>query len=719
MPANPPPDQEGAPRLVATNLLEKSDSWPAPVRPAVGEVRRLWRICGLLVWTAFLAAAAVTWQLRESAFTTAERELTNLGIVLADQTSRTIQSVDLVLQEVQARASAPEEAHSQLEEEKTTQFLVSRLRNLPQADAIALIDASGKLLNWSRDQPTRSLDFSDRDYFAWLRDHDDPHAFIGLPVIGRVSGKQIMFIARRLNGPDGRFLGVVSGLIDTHYLESFYGTISMVPGESVTLLRRDGVVFAGHPDIEHRLGMHMPAKSPWYDRVTEAGGSYHSPGYLSDIKQIITVHPLHDYPLVVDVNMSEQAALRDWYRQAVGIGIATVTVGLGLMVLFGVIVAQFRRQEAQHAKLKAFAEMSVDWFWEQNSEFRFVRDPNITLAGRPTDAGKTRWDIADPAMSQERWEHHKADLAARRPFRDFHWERILQDGTRQYLSTSGEPIFDEDGAFAGYRGTGRDITADVEAKDELRRAKEKAETANRAKSVFLANMGHELRTPLHAIIGFSELIRDRTSGSISDSYVDWSGEILASGRHLLDVVNDVLELSRIEAGRYELTEDRAVIGTIVHACCGLMKQQAQAGHVRIDSAVGEVVLRADRQAVKQIILNLLSNAVKFTPPNGVVLIREEHGASGNYIILVADTGIGIDAAALASIGDPFTQADASKSRRYGGTGLGLAICRKLIALHGGDLTIESSPGNGTTVRVIFPAARIAAYKPSGIKQMAI
>jgi signal transduction histidine kinase len=194
--------------------------------------------------------------------------------------------------------------------------------------------------------------------------------------------------------------------------------------------------------------------------------------------------------------------------------------------------------------------------------------------------------------------------------------------------------------------------------------------------------------------------------------VAWADDILGGGRHLLEVINDVLELSRIEAGRYEISDDKVDLSAIACACSAMLRLQAEANQVSIDCTLAEtgVALTADRRAVKQIMLNLLTNAVKFTPPGGSVSIRTEPASGGGIALVVADTGIGIEPSALESLCELFIQADTSISRTYGGTGLGLTISRKLAALHGGVLTIESAPGRGTNVRVTFPAERVIAKR---------
>lgn len=261
----------------------------------------------------------------------------------------------------------------------------------------------------------------------------------------------------------------------------------------------------------------------------------------------------------------------------------------------------------------------------------------------------------------------------------------------------------------------RDVTQQVEAAARLADAKELAEAANRTKSVFLATMSHELRTPLNAVIGFSEIMLSEMFGPVGNArYRGYVQSIYESGGHLLSLINDVLDISKLEAGKYVLEESWVDIRDLVDNCCALTDSSAQAGELRFDRRVEENLpdMFCDERAVRQVLLNLLSNAVKFTPAGGRVTLTAERGANGDVRIAIADTGIGIPADALQRIAQPFQQVDNSIARRFGGTGLGLAISRNLMELHEGRLVIESAEGRGTVAAAVFPAARL--IKDAGV-----
>ncbi|HEY9081139.1 ATP-binding protein [Magnetovibrio sp.] len=509
-------------------------------------------------------------------------------------------------------------------------------------------------------------------------------------------------------------------------------------------------------------------------------------------------------------------------------------------------------------RLQSFLDAASEWLWEtdENHKFTYYSNRVEEILGVKIEnlIGKTRDSILNKGLEtdQAKWDAHLADLQARRPFRDFIY---ALDGAPKltYIRVNGVPVFDADGIFKGYRGTGNNVTdwilseqdrarseqqfslafraspalvaisgintgihhdvnemwletlgykreevigktaielgvwADIQdrarvvaeisehgrvnafevkfrtrsgeirdflingeviafdgedrlmlvAQDITTRkreeetlkaahdvlevrvrertrdlvvAKESAEMASRAKSEFLANMSHELRTPLNAIIGFSDIIKHEMFGKIGAvTYLDYAEHIKTSGEHLLSLINDILDVSAIEAGKFEMHEEEVSIKSVAEACLRLVNERAKQNSIRIDCNIDENLpnLFGDERRIKQVLINLLSNSVKFTPRGGHVTVSARLDGRGGMILAVKDTGIGIAKEDIPKVLSPFGQVDSSLARQYEGTGLGLHLSRTFIELHGGKLVIESEVGKGSEVSAHFPPGRMA------------
>lgn len=376
--------------------------------------------------------------------------------------------------------------------------------------------------------------------------------------------------------------------------------------------------------------------------------------------------------------------------------------------------AETALRESEH-RFRDYAETASDWFWETGPDHRFtylsdrVADFGVITADL---IGQRRWDAAtDLEQDPEKWRLHFQSLDWRESFRDFTYQIRLAGNALGYVSTSGKPVFDGAGAFLGYRGVGRSVTAQVHAELALREAIKQAELANTAKSDFLANMSHELRTPLNAIIGLSEMIESEMLGPIgNEHYRGYAGDINASGRHLLGIINTILDLAKVEAGKMELQMQALPLDEIVLAVVRIMTTQAEAAGLHLETVISPDFpnVRADALAIRRILFNLISNAVKFTPRDGRITVSLQRTAAGEIELSVADTGIGIAAEHLPKLMQPFVQFDNVYQRKFQGAGLGLALVRSLVEPHGGTVTISSVVGQGTCVRVLLPSELVVA-----------
>ena len=308
---------------------------------------------------------------------------------------------------------------------------------------------------------------------------------------------------------------------------------------------------------------------------------------------------------------------------------------------------------------------------------------------------------SERAFQELAWKGY-AIMSEGRTYRGEH-QMLRKDGQHIWCSLTGRAVNPAEPA-RGVIWIVEDITERRRANDELRAAKAAAEHASVMKSRFLATMSHELRTPLTSILGFSEIIRDQLFGPVGlADYADYAGDICASGRHLLELINDVLDLSKIEAGKFELDivpfDPHYRIATCVRQARG--RAAGRDLQLSLEVTPSLTLMWADERAVRQVMLNLLSNAVKFTADGGGVVVRVAE--DGDRVrIEVADTGVGIAADKIERVLEPFEQADNRYNRSAGGTGLGLALVNALVKLHGGSGRIESEVNVGTTVTVSLP-----------------
>lgn len=356
----------------------------------------------------------------------------------------------------------------------------------------------------------------------------------------------------------------------------------------------------------------------------------------------------------------------------------------------------------QEKRLRDFAAAGSDWFWEMDAELRFsyFSDQFEQVTGVPPEKllGKTRQQTGIPNVSPAEWKAHLDALHRRRAFRGFVHPRDKPDGKRVWLSVNGAPVYDNDGVFLGFRGTGSDITELYQAQRELIEAKEAAEQASRAKSEFLAIMSHEIRTPMNGVIGMTDLLLE---SELDERQRQFAEIIQESGGALMRILNDILDLSKLEARRITLEQAEFEYSGVVEGVVDIMTPQALEKNLELSYQLDQdahACYLGDYGRLRQVMVNLVGNAIKFTERGGVSISVNRVGGEDHTPRLrteINDTGIGIPRDALDKLFNSFTQVDASTSRRFGGTGLGLAICQKIVHAMGGQIGVTSTERAGS------------------------
>ncbi len=419
------------------------------------------------------------------------------------------------------------------------------------------------------------------------------------------------------------------------------------------------------------------------------------------------------------------------------VGIAAAILGLIYGVALGVMILQNHHKDIKRAEdelaledqnkiigllLREFESGTKDWLWETDAsgKLTYASERLVQLSGRRPSRviGATLCQAVGAKRNQKGWTQLIKAGTAQQPIEMIEVP-IKADGRETWWQINANPSFDESGHFTGYRGVAVDITEIRSRTAELEKAKKVAERASQSKSQFLAMMSHELRTPLNSIIGYAELIASQCKPPAgNEAHREYSQNIADQGKHLNQLISNILDMTRLERGRISLVEQEVHLDELVDAVSRMFRIQAKTNEVtlvRKDCKSG-VVVRADLTRVKQILINLTANAIKFTPVDGLVELSIATDASGCPLITVADTGIGIDQSKIDLMFEPFTQAETSTVRQHEGAGLGLAISRELARMHGGHVALESTVGKGTRATLLLPVHRVV--KPGGGQEQA-
>ena len=719
------------------------------LRGRLGSVRFLMTASGMafiLVVNALIGYGIL--QSRREALDAGERATRDLARMLEAQTLRTAFSVDRLLSDLAFALDTHADGGRRGSAAIHDHLRRSRDSFGELADLV-VVGADGLALHHSADAPLPPFPLSDRTYFTNARDRASPGLLVGAPIVSRVKpGTRAIPLSRRWTDADGRFRGVLVALVDPTRLAATLESQRIDRKGSVILALEDGTVLLERP--QDRIGLTRLADWPAVQRALAAqdeatirdsapmtapaagsGAATHGNGAGDSL---ISVRRVQGYPFVIVATLPVRAVLDDWQRDtAAWTAIGTVmTLAIALLTAF--VVRQHARREKDQARLarasrriRGILDSMLDAVVTFDAAGRIVTFnrsaevmfgvPEREMVGQPIET----------LIPDARGGANDRDLTAlRRDGSPFPVGFTVSD-LRLASTPAPSPA---PGAAPGaeepriYVGVIRDMTRRKQQEAELLASKTQAELANRAKSEFLANMSHELRTPLNAIIGFAEVLDSEFFGAVNERQKSCIADIHDSGRHLLDIVNAVLDMSKLESGQFELCEEPVEVHEAVGHCLMMVRDRAASGGVELNNlATGSVAtLWVDPRAFKQVILNLLSNAVKFTPGGGSVTITagldEEGNGDGGFLLSVADTGIGIPPEFMADLFEPFRQADNAANRRYEGTGLGLSISKNFIDLHGGRLTCDSTPGAGTTMTIWLPPSRVADH-PSKVAEQTV
>lgn len=543
----------------------------------------------------------------------------------------------------------------------------------------------------------------------------------GVPERNAGDASWTITVSRRLTRR-GAITGDIVVEVPIAAFADLYASLRPDDGTHIGLLRGDGVVIASAPSRSAQIGtLPQIARSMLARAAQQTSGVFWQPPRAGRGGALRAFARVSNHGLIVFASRAQTRILERWRRECAGaaaaFGLFALTVtALAWLAVRALRGAQFaaaflRRSEARLRRQNVLLQSTLDSLGEGLSVFDdrgrlIARNRRFCeLLDLPTDlpgAAPLRDILMRQALRGDFGDTEPQAEVGRR-LEAFYREVPI---VKERLTLTGRTLQIRRSPMPGRAVVSvySDITELKASQSKLLEARSQAEFANHAKSEFLANMSHELRTPLNAIIGFTEVIAQELFGPVvNPKYLEYIKDVHASSLHLLSIINDVLDMSKIEAGKLELQTQAVVLQDVIADAVRIVHERASARGIEfVTELPGEpIVIWGDERSLKQICLNLLSNAIKFSRPGGAVGIRVS-ARTADVTIEVEDYGIGMDADEQVRALQPFGQAKPTTTREYGGTGLGLPITKGLVEAHGGTLVIFSRPGQGTMVRVVLP-----------------
>lgn len=700
-------------------------------------------LLGLLLLSLLAAGAAENLWARRERLVQAEHEATALALLVDQHVSRAFEGIDDALERVADKLDG--ESWDEIERSRPLwMFTVKLVKDLPLLHSLELYDRAGRLRLSNGQFPTPEqglVRFDEAKFRARLGASPDPLLVAG-PVKSQTSERWFMSVGHTIGDERGELRGFVVGSVEPRALRDFFRWAPIGEHGAIELLYEDGTIVVSTERDERLVGRRSTAAALLAGVGQGIGGTVVHGDVLGDgVPRVIAVHPMGRLPFRVIVELTRADVLADWLRRFIW----DAAIGIFVTVCFAVVsFLLYRRIAGEHRATMAarLAQQRLhDAVESIGAGFALwdAEDRLVACNSRYRELfGKSGLRI-EPGLSFERLVRASCEVGifripqpveewipkrlARHRDRDGVFEQQLSDGRWQLVSERGT-------SEHGVVGVRTDITALKDKERELERlvheleesharteaqaaelarlaegyaeAHRQAAEASAGKTLFLASMSHELRTPLNAIIGFSELMMSETFGPLGDAkYKEYAADVHRSGQHLLELINDVVDLSKIEVGKLDLVPERQNLAELMEECRRLVSARAKAKGIKLAVKLPRKLpaVRADRRAAKQILLNLLSNAVKFTEEGGAVSVSGE-AKTATVSIAVRDNGIGIAPRDLERLFKPFERAE--NARRLEGSGLGLAIARSLAEHSGGSLRLESKVGEGTVAWLDLP-----------------